>query len=71
MASAAEPRIPIPVIVLVGAALIVLILLLSQFVISLIIGVVKLALILVAFAGLGLIGLYLWRRGDMKGLRRP
>jgi hypothetical protein len=58
-------RVPIPVIVLVGVALLVLGLLLAQFVIGVIIGLVKLVLILATFAAFAAIGLYLWRRGDV------
>jgi hypothetical protein len=70
MESALHTRVPLPVVVLVATALTVLGAILAQFVMGLIIGLIKLVLILVAFVGIGLVGLYLWRRGDMSDLRR-
>lgn len=68
MALAELSRPPIPVLVLVGTALVVVILLLAQFAINFILGLVQLALIGVAFVAIGAIAFYLWRRGD---IRRP
>ena len=70
MESALHTRVPLPVVVLVATALTVLGAILAQFVMGLIIGLIKLVLILVAFVGIGLVALYLWRRGDMSDLRR-
>ena len=63
-------RLPIPVIALIVIALVVVGLLLAQAAISFFLGLVRLALILTAFAAFGFIGLYLWRRGDLSGPER-
>jgi hypothetical protein len=60
-------RLPIPVIVLVVLALVVVGLLLAQAAVSLFLSIVRLAIILTAFACFGFVGLFLWRRGDISG----
>ena len=40
-------------------------LILAQFAIGVLVSVIKLVLILIAFAALAFVGLYLWRRGDI------
>ena len=66
----ARRRAPVPVILLVVAAVTVLGLLLGPVLTSLVIGLLRLALVLVGFALFALIGLYLWRRGDVGRFRR-
>jgi hypothetical protein len=68
MASTARrTRVPFPLIVLVVAALVVVGLLLAQSATSLFRSIVELAILCTAFAAIGLIGLFLWRRGDIRG----
>lgn len=63
--STASSRPPIVIMVLVGAAVIVVGLLLAQAAVSLFIRLVQLVLIILAFAAMAFIGLYLWRKGDV------
>ncbi|MEL7155387.1 MAG: hypothetical protein AAFN30_02180 [Actinomycetota bacterium] len=58
-------RPPVAVLVLAGAALLVVGLLLAQAAIGLFIRLVQLVLIVVAFAAMAFVGLYLWRKGDI------
>ncbi|MEZ5407831.1 MAG: hypothetical protein R2761_07395 [Acidimicrobiales bacterium] len=69
MASPSDSRVPLPVIMLIGTGLAVLTLILARLAIHIVIGLVNLALILLAFVGLGVIGLFLVRRGDIRGRR--
>lgn len=62
---AVRPRVPIPVMLLVGAAVVVIGLLLAQAAIGFVIGILRLVLILAGFVAVGYVGLYLWRRGDV------
>ncbi len=57
---------PIPVVLLVITALIVLGLLVAQFAVGVVLWVLRLVLIAGAFAVIALVGLYLWRRGDVR-----
>ncbi|MGF1595612.1 MAG: hypothetical protein ACFCVK_01570 [Acidimicrobiales bacterium] len=65
MALAPLDRPPTPVLALVVVAVVVFVLLLATVAVGVLIDLLGLVLIAVAFAALGLIGLYLWRRGDM------
>lgn len=58
---------PIPVLLLVTAALVVLGLLVAQFAVGVVLWVIRLVLIAGAFAVIALVGFYLWRRGDIRG----
>ncbi len=62
-----DNRPPTPVVALVGAALLVVGLLLAQSAIGFLFSILRLVLILVAFAAIGAVGLYLWRRGESVG----
>jgi hypothetical protein len=57
------------VIVLTIVALVVVGLLLAQAAVSIFLGIVRLAILVTAFACLGFVGLFLWRRGDISGPR--
>lgn len=59
----ARPKVPIPVAIVVVIALVVVALLLAQAAVSFFLGIVRLVLILAAFAGIAVVGLFLWRRG--------
>jgi hypothetical protein len=54
-------------LVLVILSLAVVGLLLAQAAVSFFLGILRLLIILAAFACIGFIGLYLWRRGDIRG----
>lgn len=69
MAPQSDSRVPLPVILLTGTGLAVLTLMVARLAIHIVIGLVNLALILLAFVGLGVIGLFLLRRGDIRGRR--
>ena len=58
-------RPPIALLVLVAAALVVVGLILSQAAVALFIRLVQLVLILVGFAVIAFLGLYLLRKGDL------
>ena len=69
MAQPSDSRVPLPVILLVSAGIGVLTLIVARLAIHIVIGLVNLALITLAFGGLGVIGLFLLRRGDIRGRR--
>jgi hypothetical protein len=54
-------------LVLVLVSLVVVGLLLAQAAVSFFLGILRLVIILVGFACIGLLGIYLWRRGDIRG----
>lgn len=58
-------RPPIALLVLVAAALLVVSVILAQAAVALFIRLVQLVLILCAFAGIAVLGLYLLRKGDL------
>ncbi len=63
-------RAPVPLVVLVATAVGVLGLLLAPVLTGVIIGLLRLALVLIGFFLIALVGLYLWRRGDVGRFRR-
>lgn len=61
-----RPPLPIPMLLLVTAAVIVLGLLVAQFAVGIVLWVLRLLLIAAAFAVIAFVGYYLWRRGDVR-----
>ena len=61
---AAPSRLPIPVMLLVGMAIVVIGLILAQAAMGFFLGIVRLLMILGGFAAIGFVGLFLWRRGE-------
>ena len=57
-------RLPIPVVLLVVVAIVVIGLILAQAAIGFFLGIIRLFMILGGFAALGFVGLFLWRRGE-------
>ena len=57
-------RLPIPVMLLVLVAIVVIGLILAQAAVGFFLGIVRLLMILGGFAAIGFVGLFLWRRGE-------
>jgi len=58
-------RVPIPLVLITTVALVVAGWLFVEVVTSLLLRLVQLTLVVIAFVAMWVIGLYLWRRGDM------
>ncbi|MGI9611769.1 MAG: hypothetical protein ACR2QO_02580 [Acidimicrobiales bacterium] len=58
-----RPKVPIAVVLVVGISIGVILLLLAQSAIGLLFGILRTIIILCGFAAIGIVGLWLWRRG--------
>ncbi|MEM8922429.1 MAG: hypothetical protein AAGD35_02935 [Actinomycetota bacterium] len=63
--STTSSRLPLPLVLLLAAAFLVLGALVARAAVGVFIWFVQLGLIMLAFLGIGFAGLYLWRKGDL------
>jgi hypothetical protein len=59
----ARPKVPFLVVLVAGISIGVILLLLAQSAIGLFIGILRTVIILCGFVAIGVVGLWLWRRG--------